>query len=243
MAGTESEEEGNESEQEPDQRDAEPSQGPTITHYIVRQKGDIPQRIAQTKAELQETIKQGILLSAALEHHRGALKRMTNTPSHREQDPTHSKGEDLKEYREKIWVALKEGLNAAINQGLRRVTICLDGLRSHDLPWESAEKVASATAHHVVKNLLTDASLTEIVIVTSLSEHESLRELALVERMDEKKPKDPPHLGIPRIQQGNEIKPYPDENANPQKSEDQPSFTPGEKTNPPNQAKKDAAAP
>ncbi|KAK5610577.1 hypothetical protein CRENBAI_002927 [Crenichthys baileyi] len=46
------------------------------------------------------------------------------------------KGEDLKEYREKMLVALDEGLNAAINHGLRRVTICLDGLRSHDLPWD-----------------------------------------------------------------------------------------------------------
>ncbi|KAK5605522.1 hypothetical protein CRENBAI_010989 [Crenichthys baileyi] len=64
---TESEEEGNESEQEQDQRHAEPSQGPTITPYIVRQKEDIPQRIAQTKAELQEIIRQGVLLSAAIE--------------------------------------------------------------------------------------------------------------------------------------------------------------------------------
>ncbi|MEQ2288236.1 hypothetical protein AMECASPLE_020636, partial [Ameca splendens] len=113
-----------------------------------------------------------------------------------------------------MWVALEEGLNAAINHGLRRVTICLDGLRSHDLPWESAEKVA----HHVVK---TDASLTEIVIITSLSQHESRRkrELPLVERMDEKKPKDPPHLEIPRIQQGNEIKPHPDEKRYLHKSE------------------------
>ncbi|KAK5610578.1 hypothetical protein CRENBAI_002928 [Crenichthys baileyi] len=92
---TESEEDGNESEQEQDQRHAEPSQGPTITPYIVRQKGDIPQRIAQTKAEIQETIKKGILLSAALERHTGALKRMTYTPSHREQDPTQSKVRDL----------------------------------------------------------------------------------------------------------------------------------------------------
>ncbi|MEQ2253885.1 hypothetical protein ILYODFUR_037143 [Ilyodon furcidens] len=73
-----------------------------------------------------------------------------------------------------MWVALEEGLNAAINHSLRRVTICLDGLRSHNLPWESAEKVAVATAHHVVKNLLTDASLTEIVIVTSLSQQKWL---------------------------------------------------------------------
>ncbi|KAK5620473.1 hypothetical protein CRENBAI_023336 [Crenichthys baileyi] len=91
-AETETEEEGNESEQEQDQRHAELSQGPTITPYIVRQKGDIPQRIAQTKAEIQETIKKEILLSAALERHTRALKRMTYTPSHREQDPTQSKG-------------------------------------------------------------------------------------------------------------------------------------------------------
>ncbi|KAK5617785.1 hypothetical protein CRENBAI_026852 [Crenichthys baileyi] len=94
-AETESEEEGNESEQEQDQKHAEPSRGLNITPYIVRQKGDIPQRIAQTKAEIQETIKKGILLSAALERHTGALKWMTYTSSHREQDPTQSKVRDL----------------------------------------------------------------------------------------------------------------------------------------------------
>ncbi|MEQ2220803.1 hypothetical protein ILYODFUR_009272 [Ilyodon furcidens] len=89
----------------------------------------------------------------------------------------YNKGENLKNYREKMWVALEEGLNAVINHSLRR-TICLDGLRSHDLPWESAEKVAVATAYHVVKNLLTDASLTEIV--NSLSQHEGRRKRELV---------------------------------------------------------------
>ncbi|KAK5603361.1 hypothetical protein CRENBAI_009369 [Crenichthys baileyi] len=73
-AETENEEEGNESEQEQDQKHAEPSQGPTVTPYIVRQKGDIPQRIAQTKAEFRETIKKGILLSATLEGPTGAPK-------------------------------------------------------------------------------------------------------------------------------------------------------------------------
>ncbi|MEQ2316731.1 hypothetical protein AMECASPLE_035628, partial [Ameca splendens] len=106
----------------------------------------------------------------------------------------------------------------------------------------SAEKVAAATAHHVVKNLLTDASLTEIVIVTSLSQHESRRkrELALVETMDEKKPKDPPHLEISRIKQGSEIKPHPDEKRYLHKSETN-QVSRLEKR--PKSAKRDAAAP
>ncbi|KAK5608700.1 hypothetical protein CRENBAI_021451 [Crenichthys baileyi] len=349
---TESEEEGNESEQEQDQRNAESSQGPTITPYIVRQNGDILQRIAQTRQELQETARQGALLSAALEHHRGTLQRMAHTPSHREHDPTQSKVRDLtfqfeqeakensasnqlrmtrktdveekeprkvsqksdrvmmrkvldpmptdarrislqngtrlyqvigdpweiegdgllvftndnfkihntkfrkklraqagedykKEVRElrrqvsqnkasKVLltrrrlervqrenVALDEGQNADINHGLRRVTICLDGLRSHDLP---------------------DASLTEIVIVTFLSQHESRRkrELALAERMDEKNPRDPPHLEIPRIQQGNKIKPHPDEKRYLYKSETNQA---SRLEKGPKSAKKDGAAP
>ncbi|KAK5608195.1 hypothetical protein CRENBAI_002724 [Crenichthys baileyi] len=117
-----------------------------------------------------------------------------------------------------MWVALEEGLNAAINHGLRRVTICLDGLRSHDLPWELAEKVAVATAHQVVKNLLADASLTEIVIVTSLSQHEK----------------------TPRIQQGNEIKPHPDEKRYLHKSETKQASCLEKR---PKSAKKDGAAP
>ncbi|MEQ2312401.1 hypothetical protein AMECASPLE_030659 [Ameca splendens] len=88
---TESEGEGDESEQEQDQRGAEPSQKPTITRYITRPKDDICQRIAQTRQELQETARQGALLSAALERHKGNLQRMANTPSHREHDPTQSK--------------------------------------------------------------------------------------------------------------------------------------------------------
>ncbi|MEQ2294043.1 hypothetical protein AMECASPLE_039759, partial [Ameca splendens] len=92
---TESEGEGDESEQEQDQRGAEPSQGPIITPYIVSPKGDILQWIAQTRQELQETARQGALLSAALECHRGTLQRMANTPSHREHDPTQSKVRDL----------------------------------------------------------------------------------------------------------------------------------------------------
>ncbi|KAK5599668.1 hypothetical protein CRENBAI_017459 [Crenichthys baileyi] len=89
----------------------------------------------------------------------------------RRQSPiaAYHKGEDLKDYREKMWVALEEGLNATINHGLRR---------------ESAEEVAVATAHHIVKNLLTDASLTEIVIVTSLSQHESWRKRELASQKE-----------------------------------------------------------
>ncbi|MED6242415.1 hypothetical protein ATANTOWER_004335 [Ataeniobius toweri] len=62
---------------------------------IVRPKGDILQRITHTRQELQETTRQGALLSAALECHRGTLKCMTNTQSRREQDPSQSKLRDL----------------------------------------------------------------------------------------------------------------------------------------------------
>ncbi|MEQ2231199.1 hypothetical protein ILYODFUR_037094 [Ilyodon furcidens] len=92
---TESEEEANESEQEQDQREAEPIQGLTITPYITRPTGEILQQIAQARQELQETARQGALLSAALERHKGNLQRMANTPSHREHDPTQSKVRDL----------------------------------------------------------------------------------------------------------------------------------------------------
>ncbi|MEQ2316987.1 hypothetical protein AMECASPLE_038169 [Ameca splendens] len=95
MKETESEEEGNESEQEQDPRGAEPSQGPTITPYITSPTGEILQRIAQARQELQETTRQEALLSAALECHKGNLQRMANTPTHREHDPTQSKVRDL----------------------------------------------------------------------------------------------------------------------------------------------------
>lgn len=51
---------------------------------------------------------------------------------------------DLQGYQAEMLTTLERGLAKAGGLGCRRVVICVDGLRSNDLPWEEAEKAATA---------------------------------------------------------------------------------------------------
>lgn len=51
---------------------------------------------------------------------------------------------DLQGYQAEMLTTLERGLAKAGGLGCCRVVICVDGLRSNDLPWEEAEKAATA---------------------------------------------------------------------------------------------------
>lgn len=74
---------------------------------------------------------------------------------------------------------LEKGISRAGNLGYCRVVICTDGLRSHDLPWEEAEKAASAVLRlHMLMPTLHRAHA-EIVINTSPTQHQDRKSRVL----------------------------------------------------------------
>ncbi|KAF0021675.1 hypothetical protein F2P81_026072 [Scophthalmus maximus] len=74
---------------------------------------------------------------------------------------------------------LEKGVVRANDMGNRRIVICVDGLRSDNLPWEEAEKIAVAAVKLKMKmpNILD--GLKELVIVTSESQDKHRRDQVL----------------------------------------------------------------
>lgn len=85
----------------------------------------------------------------------------------------------LQSYQAEMLTTLEKGLSRAGNLGYRREVICVDGLRSHDLPWEEAEKAASAVLRlHMLMSTLYRAH-NEIVINTSPTQHQDRKSRVL----------------------------------------------------------------
>lgn len=92
----------------------------------------------------------------------------------------YSAEEELLEYQEEMVCALERGIDRANEQGCRRVVMCVDGLRSNDLPWEQAEKVAMVVAKMQLKSHYDIGSVKELVVVASQKQDKERRRRALM---------------------------------------------------------------
>ncbi|KAM3604809.1 uncharacterized protein V6R79_016430 [Siganus canaliculatus] len=92
------------------------------------------------------------------------------------QGPTSSPG-----YQEEVLRALERGLDRAKDFHLRRVVICVDGLRSGSMMWEDAERTAMALVKLHMRMAGLGGSVNEIVIVTSAEQDKERREWVLTE--------------------------------------------------------------
>ncbi|KAM3582740.1 uncharacterized protein V6R79_007992 [Siganus canaliculatus] len=84
-------------------------------------------------------------------------------------------------YRERMLKVLEKGLDRAKDYHLRRVVICVDGLRSGPMQWEEAEKTAMALVNLRIRTPNPDGSVNELVIVTSEKQDQERRRRALTE--------------------------------------------------------------
>lgn len=90
--------------------------------------------------------------------------------------------------------ALEQGINQAIAHDLRRVVMCVDGLRSHNLQWEAAERPAVNAMAHLANTMSPAAASKGLVIVTTKKLHEDrkTRVLAAMAEAERKQSKDSP---------------------------------------------------
>ncbi|KAM3583197.1 uncharacterized protein V6R79_015670 [Siganus canaliculatus] len=84
-------------------------------------------------------------------------------------------------YQEEVLRALERGLDRAKDFHLRRVVICVDGLRSGAMMWEDAERTAMAFVKLHMRMAGLGGSVNEIVIVTSTEQDKERREWVLTE--------------------------------------------------------------
>ncbi|KAM3582756.1 uncharacterized protein V6R79_016158 [Siganus canaliculatus] len=84
-------------------------------------------------------------------------------------------------YQEEVLRALERGLDRAKDFHLRRVVICVDGLRSGAMMWEDAERTAMAFVKLHMRMAGLGGSVNEIVIVTSAEQDKERREWVLTE--------------------------------------------------------------
>ncbi|XP_013856473.1 uncharacterized protein LOC106512390, partial [Austrofundulus limnaeus] len=79
----------------------------------------------------------------------------------------YKKDDDMENYVRLMMKKLERGLYHTVQHGLRRVVISTCGLRSGDLPWDMAEKVAVRGSACFAQNLNVATDLKEIVVVTA----------------------------------------------------------------------------
>ncbi|XP_017158968.1 uncharacterized protein LOC108166006 [Poecilia reticulata] len=80
----------------------------------------------------------------------------------------------LEAYRREMWSGLKRGLMAANSQEMRRVMVSVQGLRSADLPWETAQAMAEGGVVDLAKNY--GFGFQELVVVIDPKKHHIQRD-------------------------------------------------------------------
>ncbi|XP_014875163.1 uncharacterized protein LOC106937924 [Poecilia latipinna] len=84
----------------------------------------------------------------------------------------YKKGDNLEDYRKKIWHGLYRGLTAASNEGMRRVVVSVQGLRSPELRGNTAQSVAEKGVVSIAKTNSHLLGLNEVVLVVDPRLHQ-----------------------------------------------------------------------
>ncbi|XP_043990584.1 uncharacterized protein LOC122841377 [Gambusia affinis] len=79
----------------------------------------------------------------------------------------YKKGDNLEDYRKKIWRGLERGLVAGNNEGMRRVVVSVQGLRPPHLPGDTAQSVAENGVVTIAKTNSHRFGFKELVVVVN----------------------------------------------------------------------------